>query len=153
MRPVRLFQKLLGFILMKIPKTFFAFSSIGIFTFALSFVVLGILIEQYNAYYLTAAGIAFIIDHTLQYSLAQYTIFRKSRRPYLIGYQYFLSFAVIHLLLALGLMKIAVEYLSIHYLFAQILVVALLSIGNFFINARVTFRSHSHAHLARVRRK
>ena len=108
----------------------------------LDFVILLLLVDFANIFYLEAAGVSFVIATTLHYFVARRWGFKGTSRAQGEGYLFFLAFGAISLGLTLVLMALIVEDFGWYYLLAKIVVATIIGIINFFAHYYLTFRLH-----------
>ncbi|KRA83986.1 hypothetical protein ASD76_08270 [Altererythrobacter sp. Root672] len=87
-----------------------------------------------------AAGIGFITANTLHYLLGRSWIFRGTERGKTSGYAYFLINAGIGLAITMVLYAAILEFTSIHYLVARIIVSLFAGAIVFVLNAVLNFK-------------
>jgi putative flippase GtrA len=106
----------------------------------LNLVLLWLLVEYLAMDELPAAAIAFVIANSFQYAFGRAWIFRGTERGVASGYLYFFVNAGIGLVITLTLYAALLEYTSIHYLVARIIVSVFAGLTVFLLNATLNFR-------------
>ena len=107
---------------------------------SINLVLLWTLVEQFAMDELPAAAIAFITGNSLQYAFGRTWIFRGTERGAAAGYFWFFVYAGVGLVITLGLFALLLEYTSIHYLVARIIVSVFSGLTVFLLNATLNFR-------------
>ncbi|HEY0325760.1 MAG TPA: GtrA family protein, partial [Allosphingosinicella sp.] len=90
---------------------------------------------------LLAAAVAFIAANGLHYILGRTWIFRGTERGVGAGLFYFLINAGIGLVVTMALYAAILEFTSIHYLMARVIVSVVGGLTVFYLNATLNFRS------------
>lgn len=109
-------------------------------TFAFGLVVLWLLVEQLEFAKVPSAAISFLLATTLHYGFGRAWIFRGTNRALAPGYVYFLINAGIGLVVTTALFAAMVEFTSINYLGARVLVSLVAGLVMFLLNAISNFR-------------
>ena len=112
--------------------------SCGIIVFNL--ILLWLMVEFGGVSELPAAAIAFIIANSVQYAFGRTWIFRGTERGVASGYVWFFVNAGIGLFITLTLFAALLEFTSIHYLAARIIVSVFAGLTVFLLNATLNFR-------------
>ena len=107
----------------------------------LNLILLWLFVEQFGMQEVPAAAIGFIIANSLQYAFGRTWIFRGTERGVGSGYFYFFVNAGIGLVIMLSLFALLLEYTSIHYLAARVIVSVFSGLTVFLLNAMLNFRS------------
>jgi len=102
--------------------------------------ILWLLVQQAGMEEVPAAGIGFLVAQTVHYALGRAWIFRGTDRPVASGYVLFLINAGVGLALTVGLFAAMLEYTSINYLVARVIVSVFAGLGMFVLNATLNFR-------------
>jgi len=122
-------------------RQFIKFGIVGVGNTTVDFLVYILLTRYLGLFYLIANAISFIIAATLSFTINKFWTFRDGRRHVIKGqYAKFLLVSTIGAFLAEGTLFLFVHYLSIHDLFAKLLVVGVIVFWNFFANKYWTFR-------------
>lgn len=116
------------------------YSITGIISGTVDLILLIILVELFNIYYLLAAAVAFMATHSMAYLINSKWGFRDSTAGRIKGYYYFIFFGVVGIGLTIILLRIGVELLNIHYIIARIFVGIIVGIYNFSMNFFITFK-------------
>ena len=108
--------------------------------FVLGLGVLWALVQWAGMDEVPAAGVGFVVANTLHYVLGRSWIFRGTERGRASGYALFLINAVIGLVLTLVLYAAILEFTSIHFLVARVIVSLFAGLVVFVLNAVFNFR-------------
>ena len=108
--------------------------------FALNLTLLWLLVESLGLNELAAAAIAFVVANSLQYGFGRTWVFRGTERGVAAGYVYFFVNAGIGLAITLVLYAAFLEFTSIHYLVARMIVSVFAGLAMFVLNATLNFR-------------
>lgn len=87
-----------------------------------------------------ASGIGFVTANTLHYALGRVWIFAGSSRAMTTGFAFFLANSALGLGVTVGLFALLVNYTSMHYLIARIVVSIFAGLAMFVLNAALNFR-------------
>ena len=109
--------------------------------FALDLGLLWLLVQTGGMDTLLAAAVAFIAANGLHYVLGRTWIFRGTERGVGAGLFYFLINAGIGLVVTMALYAAILEFTSIHYLVARVIVSVVGGLTVFYLNATLNFRS------------
>ena len=112
--------------------------SIGVFLLGL--VMLWLLVERLGAPPVPAAGLSFLVSHTIHYAFGRTWIFRGTDRKVTTGYILFLLNSLVGLGITVGLFALFVGA-GLHYLAARIVVSVFAGLALFVLNAVLNFRS------------
>jgi len=107
---------------------------------ALNLMLLWLLVEWFHVRELPAAALAFVVANSFQYAFGRAWIFRGTERGVTSGYFYFFVNAGIGLFITLTLYAAFLEFTSIHYLVARIIVSVFAGLTVFLLNAILNFR-------------
>ena len=113
---------------------------VSCFVFALSLSLLWLLVEWGGMEEIMAAAVGFIAANSVHYVFGRTWIFRGTRRGVAAGYAFFLVNAGLGLVITLILFAAFLEYTSIHYLVARIIVSIFAGLAMFILNATLNFR-------------
>ena len=112
--------------------------SIGVFLFGLA--LLWALVERLGAPAVPAAGLSFLVSHTIHYVFGRTWIFRGTERKIAAGYFLFLLNSLVGLGITVSLFALFVAG-GLHYLVARIVVSVFAGLALFVLNAVLNFRS------------
>lgn len=118
---------------------FLRYSVIGVTTFAFDLFLLFLLIDHFHMHYLPATALAFLIAISLNFMLSRYTVFHKTERHVVHSYLFFVSFAVLSVILITGLMHLLVSVFELHYAPSRIVIAGCVGVLNYIMNLKVTF--------------
>ncbi len=109
-------------------------------SFLLDLLLIWIMVESLGIFNMVAVAAAFIVANAFHYLIARIWIFRGSERGKLAGYFYFLSNALVGLVVILGTFALLTEVFGVSYIIAR--VIASLCAGTlvFVLNATLNFR-------------
>jgi putative flippase GtrA len=109
-------------------------------SFLLDLLLIWIMVESLGVFSIVAVAAGFIAANAFHYLLARIWVFRGSERGHLSGYFYFLSNALIGLVVILGAFALLTEVLGVSFIVAR--VIASLCAGTlvFVLNATLNFR-------------
>jgi putative flippase GtrA len=113
---------------------------ISCLVFALNLLLLWLLVEWLGWDELPAAGLAFVAANSLQYGFGRTWVFRGTERGLAAGYVYFLVNLGIGLVITMLLYAALLEWTSIHYLAARVIVSVFAGLTVFMLNATLNFR-------------
>lgn len=106
----------------------------------LNLIMLWLLVETVGVDELPAAAIAFILANSVQYFFGRNWIFRGTERGVASGYVWFVVNAGVGLVITMTLFAAMLEFTSIHYLAARIIVSVFAGLTVFLLNATLNFR-------------
>ncbi len=109
-------------------------------TFVAGLVLLWLLVSKLGMAKVPAAASSFLFATTLHYVFGRTWIFRGTERSVAAGYAYFLVNAGLGLAVTTLLFAAMIEFTSIHYLVARILVSVVAGLMMFLLNAMLNFR-------------
>ena len=112
--------------------------SVGVFLFGLA--LLWLLVERLGVRAVPAAGLSFLVSHTIHYAFGQTWIFRGTERKVATGYVLFLLNSLVGLGITVGLFAVFVGA-GMHYIAARIVVSVFAGLALFVLNAVLNFRS------------
>ncbi|HRH22970.1 MAG TPA: GtrA family protein [Candidatus Paceibacterota bacterium] len=118
---------------------FIRYSIIGITTFAFDLFLLFLLIDHFHIHYLPATALAFLVAISLNFLMSRYTVFHKTERPVVHSYLYFVSFAILSVILITGLMHLLVSVFELHYAPSRVVIAGCVGVLNYIMNLKVTF--------------
>jgi len=108
--------------------------------FMLGLGLLWILVSEAGVNEVLASGISFIFANTLHYALGRVWIFSGTSRGWRAGYALFLVNSALGLAVTMGLFAALLQFTSIHYLLARIIVSVFAGLAVFVLNAALNFR-------------
>jgi putative flippase GtrA len=108
--------------------------------FVIGLGVLWLLVEKAGMPEVPAGGIGFLTANSLHYLLGRSWIFPGSERGAATGYGLFLLNALVGLAVTMGLFALLLQYTSLHYMFARVLVSMAAGLVVFMLNAVFNFR-------------
>lgn len=109
-------------------------------TFLAGLVLLWLLVEKLGSARVPAAALSFLFATTLHYVFGRAWIFRGTERGLAAGYVYFLINAGVGLTITTILFAAVIEFTSIHYMVARVLVSVIAGFVMFLLNAMLNFR-------------
>jgi putative flippase GtrA len=115
-------------------------TAVSIFVFLLGLAVLWVLVEWAGIAKLPAAGISFIVAHTLHYALGRWWVYRGTERRLVSGFAFFLGNGLVGLGITLMLFEAFLRFTSVHYLAARVLVSLVAGLAMFLLNAILNFK-------------
>jgi putative flippase GtrA len=108
--------------------------------FAFDLALLWVLVEFGHMGKVLAAALAFVAATSLHYAFCHSWIFRGTERGVASGYVYFLTNAVIGLVITIALFAALIRWTPINYLVGRTLVSLVAGLTVFLLNAVVNFR-------------
>ena len=114
-------------------------SIIGISTFAFDLFLLFLFFFFFHIHYLPATALAFLVAISLNFLMSRYTVFHKTERHVVHSYLFFVSFAILSVILITGLMHLLVSVFELHYAPSRVVIAGCVGILNYIMNLRVTF--------------
>ena len=108
--------------------------------FAIGLAILWALVEIGGVDKLLAAAIGFIVGNSIHYVFGRAWIYRGTERGVASGYAYFLVNAGIGLIITISLFAAFLQWTSINYLVARVLVSVFAGLAMFVLNAVLNFR-------------
>jgi putative flippase GtrA len=108
--------------------------------FAFDLASLWVLVEFFGMDKVLAAALAFVAANSLHYAFCHSWIFRGTERALGSGYVYFLTNAVIGLVITVTLFAAMIRWTPINYLVARTLVSVVAGLTVFLLNAVLNFR-------------
>lgn len=109
-------------------------------TFLVGLALLWLLVSKAGLAKVPAAAISFLFGTTLHYVFGRTWIFRGTERGVATGYAYFLGNAGLGLVVTTVLFAAMIEFTSVHYLIARVLVSIVAGLMMFLLNAILNFR-------------
>ncbi len=109
--------------------------------FALGLALLWALVEKLGFDKLVAAAAAFLAANTLHYVFGRTWIYRGTERGVALGYAFFLVNTGVGLVITTLLFAAFLEWTSINYLVARVLVSLVAGLAMFLLNAVLNFRT------------
>ena len=125
---------------MKHSKRFIQYTIASGIATLFDIVLIWLLTEFAQLFYLLSATISFILVSSLNYSINYVWTFKGNKARKLKGLLSFTSIGAIGLILTLLIMAFLVEILSVHYLIARVIAAFLVLIWNYTLNRLVTFK-------------
>lgn len=119
---------------------FIRFSVSSATTLLLDFLILIILVEFFEIYYLTSAAVAFTSSNSLNYLINRVWGFPETKRKPAEGYIIFITFGLFGLALTVFLMWIFVDKINLFYFIARILVAMIEGTISFILHYFITFK-------------
>ncbi|MFL6752230.1 MAG: GtrA family protein [Sphingomicrobium sp.] len=111
---------------------------VGVFLFGLA--LLWLLVEKLRFPAVPAAGVSFLVSHTIHYVFGRTWIFRGTERKVAAGYILFLLNSLVGLGITVSLFALFVGG-GMHYLVARVVVSVFAGLALFVLNAVLNFRS------------
>jgi putative flippase GtrA len=119
---------------------FLRFATSSSFTLTIDMLLLAIFVEIFGIYYLSAAGLSFIISTSINYFINRNWGFKGTVTRVFKGYALFLLFSIFGIALTVFLMWIFVEKLFFYYIIARIIVAMIEGSLTFIANSVFTFK-------------
>lgn len=130
----------------EISLQFRKFAAVGLIGSIINIIILYILTDFLNIYYIVSAVCAFVISMTHNFILNKIWTFKekfghigKNTKKTIKQYGKYFVASISVLCVNLIFLYIFVEYIGLHYLLAQIIAIILVAILNFAINRKFTF--------------
>jgi putative flippase GtrA len=120
-------------------KKFSKYSFVGVTSFLIDLALLWMLVELFNKHYLSSAITAFLIAISINYSANRYLTYKGTKTSFSRGYLYFLSFALLGVLIISSLMYLSVDVLEFNYLLSRTFIAGFVGILNYSLNTMFTF--------------
>ena len=108
--------------------------------FAVDLAILWLFVAYSGLDKLGAAALGLIAANTLHYALGRTWIFKGTMRGVALGYAYFLINAAIGMAVTMLLYAAFVQWTSVNYLIARVLVSVIAGLTVFLLNATLNFR-------------
>ncbi|MDO8552913.1 MAG: GtrA family protein [bacterium] len=119
----------------------FKFLIAGGFAFAVNIVVLYVLTDIFDIYYLVSTVVAFLISFLVSFVLQKFWTFQDASKDNLhLQLPLYLSMQVANLGLNASLMYAFVEYLHLWYILSQVIISLVLAVIAFIINKKYIFK-------------
>lgn len=119
----------------------FRYGFVGGVAFVADYGSLYILTEWVGLYYLLSAAIAFLLGLTVNYLISISWVFNKNRHSSVaMELLIFTLIGVVGLLLNEGIMYVATDCLSLHYMFSKLASTVMVFFWNFFARKFILFR-------------
>ena len=122
--------------------SFIRFSLSSSTTLLIDLFLLGVLVEFFHVYYLTAAAISFTSSNSINYIISRFWGFKETQRRLARGYFIFITIGTFGLILTVYLMWIFVDILNVFYFLARIMVAIIEGTISFVLHYFLTFRMH-----------
>lgn len=122
--------------------SFIRFSLSSSTTLLIDLFLLGVLVEFFQVYYLTAAAISFISSNSINYVISRFWGFKETQRRLARGYFIFVTIGTFGLVLTVYLMWIFVDVWKIYYFLARIITAVIEGTISFVLHYFLTFRMH-----------
>lgn len=119
---------------------FLRFGTSSSFTLMIDILLLALLVELFNIYYLHAAGISFIFSSSINYLINRRWSFRGTYTGLIKGYVLFLFFSIFGVFLTVFLMWILVDLLFFNYLIGRVIAAIIEGTITFLTNHHYTFK-------------
>jgi len=116
------------------------YTGIGVATFIVDLALLFFLIDTLNLHILLSTGLAFIGALTLNYFFSRKYVFVNSDRGSLLGYIYFILFAITGMAVTIVLMWLLVSFTAWHFAISRIVIALAVGFGNYFANLFINFK-------------
>ena len=118
----------------------FRYIIVGGFAFIIDYLLLHILTESFNLYYILSATISFIVGLIINYLLSIIWIFKTSKyNSRSLEFTIFSIIGLIGLGLNALLLYIATDILQIYYMISKIFVACIIMLWNFFCRKLILF--------------
>ena len=125
-------------------RRFARYTFIGLSTFSLDLCILYFFLRVFETpFYPTVVG-AFVLAASINYAISRMWVFAGTRRGVLAGYINFLGVALFAGLLISFLVWFLVQYTGIEYLYARVVVAAVVGLGNYLFNLVINFNVLGH---------
>lgn len=124
----------------RISRRFGKYTIVGVGTFIFDLTLLAILSNTTEIYYPILVAVSFEIAVSINFAISYTWVFKGTKRRPLSGYVYFITIALVGIILTTGLVTLLVEFLALQLLVARVLVAGLVGIFNFFINSIFNFK-------------
>ena len=124
----------------KTETQFLRFGTSSSFTLMIDLLLFVFFVETLQIYYLTAAGLSFLISSSINYFINRNWSFKGTITGFLEGYFLFVFFSIIGVVITVALMWVFVELISIDYLVSRILSAIIEGVITFIINLIFTFK-------------
>lgn len=108
--------------------------------FAMELGMLYLFTNVFGIYYVTSAGLSFVIAVTTNYFISRWYVFLDSSQSIVKGYIYFLLISAFGLGAVTSLMYVSVEYLGLNYLISRIIIAACVGMWGYLMNLYFNFR-------------
>lgn len=122
-------------------KRFIRYASVGIGTFLFDLFLLFLLIDFLHVHYIAATAIAFFCAVSINYCISRRFVFKKTDRSLMLGYFYFLQYALVGMMLTAGFMWVVTEHTSVSVYMSRIVIAGCVGmmtyLGNLYYNFRV----------------
>ena len=131
------------FFLNSVPKAFIRFIKycvVGFTTSSLEVLLLYLLVQYIAVYYIIATALAFVLSDSLGFALNFKWGFKESKTGTLRGYNLFILFSILALVVTLLLMKLFVDVIGVHYILSRIIILAFTGMCTFTLNYLITFK-------------
>ena len=108
----------------------------GTATLIIDYGVLLALTDFCHVYYILSATISFVLAVVANYYICLTWVFKNSKKQSRKQFAFFVATSIIGLLLNIGIMKIAVDFMKIHYVMAKIVSTVLVTAWNYVTKKR-----------------
>ena len=103
----------------------------GAATLIIDYGLLVALTDYCYVYYVFSATISFVLAVVANYYICLTWVFRNSKKQSKKQFAFFVATSIIGLLLNIGIMKIAVDFMKIHYVMAKMISTVLVTVWNY----------------------
>ncbi len=119
---------------------FLKYVTVGGTTFLLDLLLLYLLIDYFEIYYVGATALAFSIAVSINYFVSRRFVFTGTLRSVHAGYGIFILIAGAGMVAVTGLMVVLVELFHLPYLPARVIVASIVGLWNYGMNLYVNFK-------------
>lgn len=116
------------------------YTAIGVATFIIDLALLFLFIDALDLNIFLSTAVAFIGALTLNYFLSRHYVFPHSNRSGVVGYVYFIGFAITGMAITVVLMWVLVSFTALHFAASRIIIALMVGIVNYFANLVFNFK-------------
>ncbi len=124
----------------QLSRRFFAYSLVGISTYAIDLIIIYIALTWFAFQATSAIALGFLIGVSLNYFFCYTWVFKDTTRHPLLGYLIFGAAAILGVIIITNSTTFLMSALSLNPYIARTLVAIIVGIANFFFNSFFNFR-------------
>lgn len=121
-------------------ERFIRYGMVGGSTLLIDLTILYVLTEIFSVHYQIGIAIGFLIAVSINYLVSRRWVFKHTDRGFLMGYVFFIKFALVGLFLTMSITWYLVEILGIYYLASRLGAAGIVGVSNYLSNLYLNFR-------------
>lgn len=121
-------------------ERFIRYGMVGGSTLLIDLTILYVLTEIFSVHYQIGIAVGFLIAVSINYLVSRRWVFKHTDRGFLMGYVFFIKFALIGLFLTMSITWYLVEVLGVYYLASRLGAAGIVGVSNYLSNLYLNFR-------------